>query len=62
LKLPQFVARDARDYVDLAVKLGEDVGFRTDTRDSIRRAEHLLYADKETVTALGNHLLAACSA
>jgi len=61
LELPQFIARDANEYVDLAVKLGEHAGFRAEIRNAIRRAEPRLYADDEAVNALGSYLLAACS-
>lgn len=57
-----FVARSTLEYVDLTVKLAESAALRADARDAIRRAEHRLYADRDPVNALGNHLLAACSA
>jgi protein O-GlcNAc transferase len=57
--LRQFIARDTREYVDLAVTLAADAGHRARIRGEIRRVEHRLYADSSAVDALGACLFAS---
>ena len=59
LGMPQCIAHDARGYVELAVRLAGDAGYRAEIREAIRRAEHRLYADSSAVDALTGFLLAS---
>jgi predicted O-linked N-acetylglucosamine transferase (SPINDLY family) len=52
LNLPQWIARDAHDYIELAVQLAGDAARRDETRAAIRAAEHRLYQDSSAVAAL----------
>lgn len=56
--LTEWIAHDARQYVDLAVRLGGDDACRARVRAAIRHAESRLYADSSAVTALSEYLLA----
>jgi predicted O-linked N-acetylglucosamine transferase (SPINDLY family) len=59
LAIPGLIAHDAREYINLALTLGGDAGYRAKVRTAIRSAEHRLYADLSAVDALSNRLLAS---
>jgi len=53
LGLPELIARDTDHYIELAVRLAEDPGYRA----SIRAAEPRLYRDSSAIDALSDLLL-----
>ena len=61
LAIPELIAHSSREYIDLAVRLGGDPGYRAKMRSAIRSAEPRLYADLSAVDALSNCLLGSVS-
>jgi len=57
LGLSELIAASKAQYVELAVRLGEDRRYRTQVRERIRGAERSLYADRAAVDALSTLLL-----
>jgi protein O-GlcNAc transferase len=52
LELPQLVAQDVDDYVDIAVELGRSADFRAEMRGLIESRKHRLYDDRRVVAVL----------
>jgi predicted O-linked N-acetylglucosamine transferase (SPINDLY family) len=57
LQLPELIAADKAAYVDLAVRLGEDHGYRAQMSQRLRTAAPLAYEDLSAVEALQHVLL-----
>jgi protein O-GlcNAc transferase len=57
--LDQCVARDAADYVAIAVRLGTDPAWRAEVSRAILAANGVLYENADTVRAIENFLLQA---
>ena len=57
LGLPELVALDRAQYVDLAVKLASSEVYRSEIREKMRRAEATAYSDIGAVDALSAVLL-----
>ena len=57
LGLAELVAAEKSHYVDLAVNLAANVGYRAEVRESMRIAESAVYADMQAVGALAKMLL-----
>jgi predicted O-linked N-acetylglucosamine transferase (SPINDLY family) len=55
--MPELVAKTEEEYVDLAVKLGLDAGFRRLVRERIESARHVLFHDLVPVRALEKFLI-----
>jgi predicted O-linked N-acetylglucosamine transferase (SPINDLY family) len=55
--MPELVAKGEEEYVDLAVKLGLDVGFRRLVRERFESSRHVLFHDLVPVRALEKLLL-----
>jgi predicted O-linked N-acetylglucosamine transferase (SPINDLY family) len=51
MELPQLIARDADDYVRIAVELATSADFRAEMRGLIRERKHRLYDDRAVVDA-----------
>jgi protein O-GlcNAc transferase len=56
LGMPELVAHDPREYVDLAVRLIEDRAYNQDVRTRIQASRGLLYRDDETIAGLSDLL------
>ncbi len=54
--MDELVARDARSYVDLAVRLGDDFAHRADVRGRIAARRNVLFGDLAPVRALEGFL------
>ncbi|MDH3319035.1 MAG: tetratricopeptide repeat protein [Betaproteobacteria bacterium] len=54
--LPELVAPDDQRYVDLAVRLADDVTYRDSVRQRMRSARHVLFEDLEALQALEEFL------
>jgi len=61
LGLSELVARTDQEYIDLAVKLGQDANFRDRIRKRIETSRHLVFDDLAPVRALETFLLAVAS-
>jgi predicted O-linked N-acetylglucosamine transferase (SPINDLY family) len=59
LELEQLIARDADDYVRIAVELGRSADFRAEMRGLIRARKHRLYDDRRVVDAFVDFIRAA---
>jgi predicted O-linked N-acetylglucosamine transferase (SPINDLY family) len=57
LGLSELVAKTDQDYIDLAVKLGQDAGYRDRIRTRIEASRHLIFDDIAPVRALENFLI-----
>jgi predicted O-linked N-acetylglucosamine transferase (SPINDLY family) len=57
LGMTELVADDKDQYIDLAVKLAADAGYRAAIREKIRKAERVAYADTAAIDALTAVLL-----
>jgi protein O-GlcNAc transferase len=57
LGLSELVAKTDQQYVDLAVKLGQDAGYREHIRTRIEASRHLVFGDISPVRALENFLI-----
>jgi len=53
----RLVARTDQEYIDLAVKLGQDAGYRDRIRQSIKASRHLAFDDLAPIRALETFLL-----
>jgi predicted O-linked N-acetylglucosamine transferase (SPINDLY family) len=53
----ELIATTKAQYVDSAVRLGEDAAYREALRERIRSCEDSLYADQSTVDALSAVLM-----
>ena len=61
LGLSELVARTDQEYIDLAVKLGQDANFRDRIRKRIETSRHLVFEDLAPVRALETFLLGVAS-
>ena len=59
LGLHELIAATKAQYVEIAVRLGEDAGYRAGVRERMRRAEDTLFGDVAAVDALSTLLLDA---
>jgi protein O-GlcNAc transferase len=57
LGMDELVAVDKEQYIDLAVRLAADAGYRDAIREQIRKAERVAYADMAAIEALTTVLL-----
>jgi len=57
LGLEELIAESEEAYVELAVTLARDVGFKTRIRDEIKRRSHLLFEDHAPIRALEDFLV-----
>jgi protein O-GlcNAc transferase len=57
LEIPELVASDTTNYVDIAVALAESSDYRSGLRNRMSAAEHSLYADVPAVDALATRLI-----
>jgi predicted O-linked N-acetylglucosamine transferase (SPINDLY family) len=57
LEIPELIARDTVQYVELAVRLGDDADYRASIRAAMRSAKHRLYEDTTAIDALSELLL-----
>jgi protein O-GlcNAc transferase len=55
--LTELVARTDAEYVDLAVRLGQDITYRAAIRERIGQARHVLFNDMAPVQALETLLI-----
>ena len=60
MDLGQCIAHDRQEYIDQAVRLAADAGYRASIRAVMQRNRHRLYADQAAVDALAAHLTDAC--
>jgi len=62
LEVPDTIARDRAGYVEIAVRLAVDRGFRAGIVERMTRDNALLYNDRRPVTALEDFFRSACTA
>ena len=59
LNLAQCIAHTPQEYIDVAVRLAKDSGYRNGIVEQIQRNSPRLYGDRSAVDALAAHLVAA---
>lgn len=60
MEIPELIAKDEHEYINLAVRLVKDRAFASLTRKNIAEKRSILFNDQEPVTALENFLESTC--
>jgi predicted O-linked N-acetylglucosamine transferase (SPINDLY family) len=55
--MPELIAQDEAEYIDLAVKVARDNDYRESLRQKMKQSRHVLFDDLESVRALETFLL-----
>ncbi len=57
MQMRETIAKSVDEYVEIAVRLGKDVELRKNLSNKIRENKHLIYRDRECITALEDFIV-----